>query len=138
MATTVDLGTDISCTEDLNPNFVLVSGTTAVSQALQRRLITPRGRLYRYPDYGYDISREIASESNLEKLRREVDKECLKDERVYEVRATVIHVDSYELAVETGRDIDTMLISITVSSFEGPFSLVLDIADLSREILEVS
>ena len=39
----------------LDPYMGLVSEGTAYMQAIVRRWTTPRGTLYRHPDYGYDV-----------------------------------------------------------------------------------
>jgi len=134
----LDYGTDISCTDDLNPNLTLVEGTAALAQALQRRLSTPRGRLYRYPDYGYDLRHRVAIEESTSETQRGIEAECLKDERAREARATVVLVDTYELAQETGRDIGTMLVTVHVDSSEGDLSFVLNVSTVTVELLELS
>jgi len=48
-------GTDLSCTEDLDPTFRLASGAQVVHESLIRELITPTGGLIDDPTYGAGI-----------------------------------------------------------------------------------
>jgi hypothetical protein len=134
----LDFGTDISCTDDINPNFAIVEGNIALAQAAQRRLSTPRGRLYRYPNYGYDLRHRISVEEDLDTTARNIEDELLKDERISDVVASVTFVDDDETALSTGKPIGTMLIGVTMFASSGPFSLVLSVDDVSVDILELS
>jgi len=133
---TIDYGNDLDCEDDLNPSMVLVTGTRALSQALRRRLETPRKGLYRHPDYGYDLRHRLSSEAAPEEIRRGVEEELLKDERVQNCTAAVTMVDTEELAAETGRPIDTMIVEITVQAAGGTFDLVLGVNDVTVELLQ--
>lgn len=88
----VDLGTDVSCTTDLDPAFALVFDSTALGQALLRRLITPRGMVGDDPDYGTDVRafmNETQSGDFGFRLQSAIERECEKDERVASATATV-------------------------------------------------
>jgi phage baseplate assembly protein W len=54
-----DLGTDLGCVSDLTSTMSLVSGRRALGEACARRLQTPRGRLIKHPNYGYDLTGEL-------------------------------------------------------------------------------
>jgi hypothetical protein len=133
-----DQGQDISCTDDLDPNLSWVDGLVSVQQALLRRYITPRGQLYRYPQYGFDLSRRIGVEQDTSTTRQGIENEALKDERISKVNADVLFVDTDELVLSTGLPLGSLVITISVVSSEGPFALVLSVDAVTREILELN
>lgn len=83
-------GTDLSCVTDLDPDLAEVdpASTTAIAQALLRRLITPRGSLPDDPDYGYDLrgllNRGVTA-NDLRSITSQARNECRKDDRVTDV-----------------------------------------------------
>jgi len=126
-----DLGTDISCWPDLDPNGVLVSGRTALAQALARRLTTPRGGLFYDTNYGTDLRlylNEGMTRDAQSRVKAAVEAECRKDERVSSCAADVV----FNAAAQSLR------ISIAVNPGDGPFSLVLDVTKLTLALLAVS
>src|SRR5690349_16156686 len=87
-----DFGSDISGFPDLDPTFSLVSGTTALAQAIARRLESPRGSLWYAPDYGTDVRgrlNDAFTASGLHALQSDIEAECEKDERIRHASATV-------------------------------------------------
>lgn len=138
MSVLQDYGTDFSCTDDLNPNMIEVDNQRLLAESLYRRLISPRGSLYRTPEYGFDIRDEIGSEAYPDILRRGIEDELTNDERIKSVDATVIMIDTDALAVEYDRALETMLISITCTSEVGPFELVIGVDDVDVELLELA
>ncbi len=89
----VDLSTFVNGKPDLDPSFEPISSPTRVlSEALARRLITRRGTIKEDPDFGTDVRewcQARMSNLRLAQLRAAVEAECLKDERVRTVTATV-------------------------------------------------
>ena len=127
---TIDYGTELSWTDDVDPTHRFVTGTRLLGEALYRRLITPRGQLLDDPDYGLGIvqllnkpmtTREIAS------LPARIQAECLKDERVASVTATV---------TRTGEIWKISLVA-TASSGE-PFRLVMSVDQVTPALLEAA
>ena len=62
---TADINTPIDSATglpDLDPYFRVVTGRTAVAQALLRRLVTPRGGLLGEPLYGLDVRAAVTAE----------------------------------------------------------------------------
>jgi phage baseplate assembly protein W len=124
-----DFGKDISATTGLDPAFTLVSGTTLVTQALFRRLTTPRGALFYAPDYGTDVREALLARLDRVRLdgwRTRIEAECKKDERVRTVRASL----SFDPPAETLR------IAIDGTTAAGPFRLVLAVSAVSVEVLK--
>lgn len=122
----VDFGTCMACTTDLLGG-AMVSGRTAIAQAIVRRLITPRGRLIGYPNYGFDLVRFLNDDidaAGLARIRAGVEAECKKDERVLDCSAIVT------LSV-----VGVMLVDITLTDAEGPFQLVLAVSEVTVSIL---
>jgi len=126
-----DLGTDVSCWPDLDPGGALVSGKTCLAQALARRLTTPRGGLFYDTNYGTDVrlylNEGIAGET-LAKIKGDIAAECLKDERVSSCSVDAV----FNAAAQT------LKLSITVDTGEGPFVLVADASKLSLDLLSVT
>jgi phage baseplate assembly protein W len=126
-----DLGTDISCWPDMDPNGALVSGRTMLAQALARRLTTPRGSLFYDTHYGTDIRyflNEGFTNEAQSRIAAAVEAECRKDERVATVKATV----TFNPAAQS------LAISIALSDAAGPFTLTLDVTKLTVDLLAVS
>ena len=124
-----DYGSDLSCLADLIPSMAETSGQRMLAEAYVRRLSTPRGQLYRYPNYGYDLRGLIKRESLIPgDVERDIEAELLKDERTKSVAADVTFAKASE----------ELSIDIVVDSDEGPFELVLGIDSVSVQILELS
>ena len=76
---------------DLDPYFRVVTGRTAVGQALLRRLVTPRGSLLGEPSYGLDVrgwTNETLDARALRRLESAAATELRRDERVDDVALT--------------------------------------------------
>jgi hypothetical protein len=87
-------GRDLSCVLDVTPDFAEIDPMSleAISQALIRRLITPRGALVDDPDYGLDLRgycNRGATTAELRGLSSAVRGECRKDDRVDDVLVTL-------------------------------------------------
>lgn len=126
-----DLGSDVSCVEDLDGAFRSVSGRLALAQAIARRLSTRNGDLALIgddPDYGSDL-RELVGEDVDDRAAFEIaaraEKEALKDERVRTASATVTLAGT------------SHLLSLALSDADGPFRLTLAITDVSVSVLKV-
>jgi hypothetical protein len=79
------LGVDVSCYPDLDPLGTLVSGNTALAQAIARRLTTPRGGLFYDTNYGTDLRlylNEGMTNEAQSRIKAAIESECAKDERV--------------------------------------------------------
>jgi phage baseplate assembly protein W len=122
------LGVDISCYPDLDAGFALVSGYTALGQALARRLETPRGGLFYDPDYGTDVREMVndaATSAFAQQRQQQIEAEALKDERVGTATATV----TYSPATSTAA------VKLTVDTAVGPFTFVLAVTQISIAVL---
>lgn len=126
---TVDFGSDLSCTDDLDDVAREISGQDVLAQAIYRRLTTPRGQLLDDPDYGIDVRSFLSRGIDAGKLREiegTIRQEVLKDERVANVTAQAsIDYRSY-----------SMTVSLIVTTGEGPFRLVFDITADTVEFLK--
>lgn len=127
-----DLGTDLSCVDDLDEMFSLVSGRTALIQAIARRLITRRGALGdEDPNYGLDLIEwigESVGALELFELRRGVEDQCLQDERVLSATATLTFTEAPE----------RVLVELRLEDDSGPFTLVVSIDEVTVEFLEAA
>lgn len=87
-------GTDTWCRDAMRTG-VLVSGVELLAQALYRRLTTPRGTLDDGDDgivYGLDVCAFIGRDSTtdfIDGIPAAIEAECLKDDRVSSVEASV-------------------------------------------------
>lgn len=127
----IDLGSDFSCVADIDPDLSVVTGRLALGQSLGRRLQTPLGGLFYAPDYGFDLQRRTGAGvpgGSLATLSGNVENECLKDERVEDVRAKLSFTEATQ----------TLTAELEVVSSEGPFDLVLTVSELGVEDLTVS
>lgn len=110
-----DFGTDLSCLTDLTSTMSTTSGRRLVGEAIARRLQTPRGRLLKHPNYGFDLAGAInddLAQADIAAIGSSVEAECLKDERV--IAASV--VSTFVGGVLT--------VAITLTDADGPFVLV--------------
>lgn len=122
------LGVDISCYPDLDAGFSLVSGRTALGQALARRLETPRGGLFYDRDYGTDVREMVndaATSAFAQQRQQQIEAEALKEERVGTATATV----TYSPATSTAA------IKLAVDTAAGPFTFVLAVTSVSIAVL---
>lgn len=121
-----DYGSDIACSTDIEPSLSVVSGTTCLAQALTRRLQTPPGGLFYDPDYGTDLRAFLNGGRDSYAIEHAAEVECLKDERVQHVSASV--------AFEG----DTARLSLFIVGGDGPFVLVLAVSSMTVELLSLS
>ncbi|MDO9016683.1 MAG: hypothetical protein Q8S73_37885 [Deltaproteobacteria bacterium] len=96
------LGTDISTPIGadgqigLDPYLRVVSELECLAQALARRLVTPRGSLYRHPLYGYDVRQWLNADlddADLAEIERASAEELRADERVDDVAVVASFAD---------------------------------------------
>lgn len=147
---TPDFGRDVS-TFVLNPedeydvdsNFTVIDGTRVVSEAIARRLVTPRGSLEYDPDFGLDLrawvnagltdtGAENTNAPDLFAMRAAIEAECLKDERVDSVVADVRHDVS-------DRSQPTITVRVMIELVtDAAFRLVLTIDAVTAAILKVT
>lgn len=86
----IDDTTDVHCTDDFLPTMPVVRGRVALAHRLVRRLTTPRGRFVYWPDFGYDVRTALLSKKPPDQIGSAIEAECLKDEQVEHVAATVV------------------------------------------------
>lgn len=122
-------GSGWSCVDDLTMPAVMVTGNRIVAEAIARRLTTPRGGLIDDPNYGYDLTdflNDDLSPTDVARIAAGVQAECVKDERVSSAVATV--------TLTAG----VMVVTIALTTANGPFTLVLSITDVTVSILKVT
>jgi phage baseplate assembly protein W len=125
-----DLGTDVSATDTLDPNFTLVTGTRVVAEACFRRLTTERGSLWYAPDYGTDVREMMLAKMDQRRLdawRSKIEAEVRKDQRVDTVSASIAFDPRTEIAK----------VSVAATTAAGPFDLVLAVSGVTVELLKV-
>lgn len=108
-----------------------VSGIRLLSEALVRRLTTPRGSVIDDPNYGFDLQSLLNDDLNpnsLGPITASIQNECLKDERVYAANAFVA------LVPNTG----VLNVVLTITTASGPFKLVLAVSAATVTILQAS
>lgn len=123
-----DFGKDLSCVSDFTATMSTVSGRRLVAESIARRLQTPRGRLIKHPNYGFDLSGELGddlSPSDIARIKAGAEAECVKEERV--LSATVA------LTFLAG----TLAVVIALTDAAGPFSLVLAVSAVSVTLVSV-
>jgi len=126
-----DLGSDISCYPDMDSSGAIVSGRTCLAQALARRLTTPRGGLFYDTNYGTDVRLYLSEGMTKEaqsRIKAAIESECLKDERVSNCSAEVVFNPAAQ----------TLKLTISVGTADGPFKLVADVSKLTLDLLAVT
>lgn len=127
MAIDTDFGTDLSGASDLDITMREVEGREGLAQAIARRLQTPRGGGLFYDfDYGYDV-RQFVSGSTLPEgtIEAQIENEILKEERVADVQVDV------RFFTDTKR----LKIFVAIIDGDGPFDFVLDVGEVTVELL---
>lgn len=113
---------------DLDPYFRMVTGRTALAQALLRRLATPRGGLLGEPTYGLDVRAWINADLDARELRR------LESMAAEELRADE-RVDDVSLAVTFTADVLRLTARVRVVGESVPLRLTLAINAVTAEII---
>lgn len=124
-----DLGSDLSGVADLDPSGAMVSGRSCLSQAIARRLTTPRGRLIDDANYGLDLRaflNDDLSPADLGRIKALAEAECLKDERV---RAATV---TFTLPAS-----GVAVVTLVIQDGTGPFNLVLSVNAVTVTVLTV-
>jgi hypothetical protein len=130
-----NFGRDISCTTGLRSGRY-ASGRRLVAEACYRRLSTPRGMLRggdEEADYGIDLSEYLGAsrpKAAAASLPAIIEAELRKDERVEQVDTTVT-LTSNGVASE-------LLLTVRVTTGEGPFDLQVSVDEVSVELLGIS
>jgi hypothetical protein len=128
--TPVGYGHDLSCTTDLDPSMLEVDGLQCLSQALFRRIITPRGTLIDDPNYGVDLTGYLNDDlgpADLARIGASVDAEFAKDERVFRSSTTITFL------------LNTLTVASVVYPSSGPsFRLVIGVGSVTAQILQAS
>ena len=127
---TIDFGTDISCTDDLDPLCRDVSGVTCVCEAILRRAITPLGWLLDDPFYGagvYDMLSEQIADKDIPSVAARLQAQFLQDERIERVLVRITR-DTIEPT--------TFRFDVSGRSSEGPFELTRSISTVTGDLLK--
>lgn len=123
-----DLGTDVSTFPDLDTTFSLMSGRRALAEAIARRLITPKGALWKHPSYGCDVRRHlnaVMTSQRLQVIKQECEQQAEEDERVLACECFVTFDD----------DSKAILIRVGLADKDGPFTFTAGISQLGLTLL---
>lgn len=130
MADPVFYGSDTYCLTDLQYVDVQITDSRVlIGQRLVRRLTTPRGALGLInddPDGGLDVRQYVnakLSPSAITTAQADIANECQKDEEV----ASAI--------VSMSLSLGTLTITIAVDGSTGPFVLVLNVGDVTTDVI---
>lgn len=129
MTTVVDYGTDLwlqGSPPDLSPSLGLVTGRTCLTQALLRRIQSPRGCLFYDLEYGIDIRGWVDGSvkgGNVARKAARLDREYVKDTRVLSSSTT----GAFSGGILT-------FTSVIVDGV-GPFPFVLAVSSVSVQLL---
>jgi hypothetical protein len=128
-------GRDTFCVDSLRTGR-FATGVRLVAQNAYHRLTTPRGQLRggeEEQDYGLDLSEMIggvASDADALAVQHRVRNELQKDERIGDVTVSVLVVRD---AIATEYQI-----TVVAQTAEGPFTLVVRVADVTVELLRLT
>lgn len=128
-----DYGMDLSCTTDIDPRMVEVSGLEGFAQALARRLDTPASTLVDDDDgtYGYDLALLLSlglTRDERALIPARIEGQFLEDERTRSVAVDV----------QVLTDSEIRLFCRVVAVDLGPFSFVLAIDKVGRKLLNIT
>lgn len=132
-----NLGSDFTCTMDLEPGLVVVEGRECLAQAIGRRLGTPKGGLFYDQSYGYDLTDLLSSAVSPFVVQQQVQSEILADERVERATSRVTRTEEGDEGASE-ETIGNMAIEVQAADGDGPFGLTIDVsaAGLEVELLE--
>ena len=120
---------DIDCSTDLSPGMGLVEDSTAIKQAIVRRLMTQRGGLWYSEAYGFDIRRMLnapMTKKTVWKIQAAIYAQAMADERVKVARCIV------EWIYQTS----TLRVNLALQTDLGPVNMTMEISDLTIALLE--
>ncbi len=124
----IDFGTGLAVISDWPKLFTYAMGLQNLGNNLCRRLQTPRGSLAWDLNCGWDVRqlfRAAFNESALPAYTSAISAECEKDARVLSASTEINYI----------RAAGTMVISVTVTTAQGPFLLVLSVDNLTVQLL---
>lgn len=123
-------GSDTTCVSDLPLiDLQITAPRTLIGQRLARRLQTPRGGLSVIgddPNFGWDVRQYLNSKlgpTDIARAQQEIESECLKDEEVQSVTCT--------MSLSNG----TLTITVAALSSDGPFTLTLNVGQLTTTVV---
>lgn len=116
---------DFSCVNDVDANLSTVDGRLALAQSLARRLTTPRGQCFYWPEYGLDLSGYVNSKTDPNAIASLARAEILSDERVEDASVSV-EVTERNLAMR-----------IVVQDQDGSLVFTLTIDEAAESLVEL-
>jgi hypothetical protein len=123
----MNYGYDVSCVSDTGlVDQIVTSPYLVIGQRLARRLQTPRGGLAAVgddPNFGWDVRQYTngrLSAGELAKAQQQISAECTKDEEVSAADVAITFVNGGALTI-----------TIRLTSAVGPFSLTLNVSQLT-------
>jgi len=120
------LGTDVV----VGKNVTLISGYKNLGLQLIKRLSTRRGTLFYDKNYGDDLRlfmNKPINQAILDHIKYTIKSQCEQDPRVNNADVTVAY-NSSALALEA---------DIFVTTFLGPFTLVISVTNLNVDLLSI-
>ena len=123
-----DLGTDFGGVNDLDAAWGSVDGRRALAESIARRLITPRGALPDFPDYGFDLVSCIGSAMTDSRIRQRVSEQVFLEEEIQNASVSIVRTNPYG---NTALDITVSIDATGVP----PFDLTLNVSALGVEAI---
>lgn len=127
---TTDFGTDLSLQDDVSPEFPEVTGIDVLKEACVRRLSTPQGDLFYDAAYGHDLTGMLSDSytpSDIARMQTDIVRQLELDEMIDGASCTVSDVT-----------LESMTVDILIRTAVGPFSLTLEITNVSVSVLQAS
>lgn len=123
--TTTDLGSDLSCVDDVDELMTELSedDPLLVAQALARSITTQRGSLLDDLNYGIDIAESLSVASTAQDraaIAGRIRGEAAKDDRILDITVTLD---------DTTDENRTIAVEISGTTETGPFRLVMALTD---------
>lgn len=127
---TAALGVGLDMVSDLPKKWSFASGFKVVANSIARALTTPNGAADWAPGRGFDVRLLLklgATPAQVAQAEHYITAECEADERVSSAEVSIAFVSSTGIAT----------ITIALVTTSGPFTLILQVSDLTVEILAV-
>lgn len=119
-----NLGQDVrSEMGDIDPTFPLDTPERTLAYAIMRSLTHEAGRLWWAPDVGYDLNGLLGRDVDEEVIERQVNTQCLSDERVESAEVTV--------NVSADKRIVTVSVTLTPVGSEAEVTFSIQIGDVA-------
>lgn len=125
MSGTLNQTRDLHLDMDMTFEAYEVSGVRALAERLLRRITTSKGMFEWWPNDGYDARDALLSKIPPWKIKAAIENECMKDEQVVSIVATVT----------VSADGRTMTVLLNVTTEQGDYDFTMGITQAAATLI---